>query len=326
MYKTDYFCKSFQGRLSEEDLWNGQYSQIEKSLLEGMAVCDLWVDVCAKLTGMYWKASDEQVWQGLPLVPDYCKSVSKRLEHILSLRTLHRQLTRLLTAKEQEELKTAQAFKPFVGLKPVHYNPYTEPLWQAAVRQFENSLKPAEQRISGKLRDQLSRMSSSAYQLMQEFKRYKELIKRENMQRELISEREVLLSELNAYIQTASRDFNSTSIKGPRRLPEVPEIVSNIYWVKPMKAKILDIGMWLKNVRSVEFFFVKTNTSHSYQLSHFPSTTEKTASDLLSDLSGFEDLKRRIKELCQDMDEYHNEQFDSWSREMLQRIRSQELT
>lgn len=181
-------------------------------------------------------------WEGPPLVPDYCKNVSKRLAHILSLRTLHRQLIRLLTATEQEELKTAEAFKPFVGLKPVHYNPYTEPLWQAGVRQFENSLKPAEQRISGKLRNQLSSMNSNAYQLMQEFKRYKELIKRDSMKRELIAEREVLLSELNVCLQNASRDFNNTSIKGPRRLPDVPEVVSNIYWVKPLKARILDIG------------------------------------------------------------------------------------
>ena len=36
---------------------------------------------------------------------------------------------------------------------------------------------------------------------MQEFKRYKELIKRESMKRELVAEREVLLSELNAFIQ-----------------------------------------------------------------------------------------------------------------------------
>ena len=55
------------------------------------------------------------------------------------------------------------------------------------------------------------------------------------------------------------------------------------------------------------------------------SSAEKTASELLSDLSGYDDLIRRIKELCQEMDDYHSEQFDNWSREMLQRIKAQEL-
>ncbi|KAF2362508.1 ATPase dynein-related AAA domain [Trinorchestia longiramus] len=282
-----------QSRLGEEDFWKGQFSQVEKNLQEGMAVCDAWVDMCQKLTGMFWKASEVK-WEGPPLVPDYCKSVSARLMQILNLRMLHRQLTRLLTPKEQEELNTDDAFKPFVGLKPVHYNPYTEPLWQAAVRQFENSLKPAEQRISGKLREQLSRIKSGAYQLMQEFKRYKELIKRDSMKRELIAERELLLGQLSAYIQKTGSDFSTTSVKGPRRLPDVPEMVSNIYWVKPLKARILDI--------------------------------KKTATELLSELSGYDDLVRRIDDLCQEMDDYHSDQFDTWSREMLQRIKTQELS
>lgn len=184
----------------------------------------------------------DQMWENEVFVPEYCKNVSKRLNEILSLRTLHKQLTRLLSISEQEELKTADSFKPFAGLKPVQYNPYTEPLWQAAVRQFENSLKPAEQRIAGKLRAQLRNMNSSAYQLMQEFKRYKELIKRESIQKELLSEREMLLSELSTYIRTISSDFSSTAVNGPRRLANVPEVVSNIYWVKPIHAKVLDIG------------------------------------------------------------------------------------
>ena len=55
------------------------------------------------------------------------------------------------------------------------------------------------------------------------------------------------------------------------------------------------------------------------------SLTEKTATDLLSDLSGYDELQKRIHELCEEMDEYHKEQFDNWSRDMLQRIKTQEL-
>ncbi|XP_069942834.1 cytoplasmic dynein 2 heavy chain 1 isoform X1 [Cherax quadricarinatus] len=283
-----------QSKLGEEDLWGGQYNQIEKSLSEGITVCDRWVDTCQKLTSMFWKSGADQMWEGKPFTPDYCKNVSKRLTEILSLRTLHKQLTRLLSLSEQEELKTAEAFKPFSGLKPVQYNPYTEPLWQAAVRQFENSLKPAEQRIAGKLRAQLRNMDSSAYQLMQEFKRYKELIKRESIQKELVSEREMLLSELSSYIRTARADFGNTSVSGPRRMTNVPEVVSNIYWVKPIHAKILDIG--------------------------------KTADALLTDLTGYEELKGSIAEFCEELEEYHNDQFDSWSRDMLHMIDTQELS
>ncbi|XP_042221258.1 cytoplasmic dynein 2 heavy chain 1-like isoform X2 [Homarus americanus] len=283
-----------QSKVGEEDIWGGQYNQVEKSLSEGISICDRWVDTCHKLTSMFWKSVADQMWEGKPFIPDYCKNVSKRLNEILSLRTLHKQLTRLLSLSEQEDLKTAEAFKPFTGLKPVQYNPYTEPLWQAAVRQFENSLKPAEQRIAGKLRAQLRNMNSSAYQLMQEFKRYKELIKRDSIQKELVAEREMLLSELSSYVRATQADFNNTSVNGPRRMTNVPEVVSNIYWVKPIHAKVLDIG--------------------------------KTADTLLMDLIGYEELKRNIGEFCVELEEYHNDQFNSWSREMLHMIDTQELS
>lgn len=51
----------------------------------------------------------------------------------------------------------------------------------------------------------------------------------------------------------------------------------------------------------------------------------KTADALLCDLNGYDDLKRHIGEFCEELDDYHNDQFDSWSREMLQRIESEEL-
>ncbi|RXG65514.1 Cytoplasmic dynein 2 heavy chain 1, partial [Armadillidium vulgare] len=278
-----------QGKLADEDLWYGQYSQIEKTLNEGINVCHQWEDICHKLTSMYWQGQDH-AWEGQPFSPEYCKKVCDRLSKILSLRTLHKQITRLLSSSEQEELKTSDAFKPFAGLKPLQYNPYTEPLWEAAVSQFGNCLKPAEQRVSGKLRNQLRGMNTSAYQLMQEFKRYMELIKRENIMRELVGEREMLLGELTAYVKNSHAEFSNTSVNGPRRIHDVPEVVNNIYWVKPLHAK------------------------------------RKTADSFLSDLSGYDDLKKSIREFCVELEDYHTEQFDSWSREMQQRISNQELS
>lgn len=53
--------------------------------------------------------------------------------------------------------------------------------------------------------------------------------------------------------------------------------------------------------------------------------TGKTADALLTDLNGYEELKRNIKEFCEELEEYHTDQFDSWSREMLHMIDNEEL-
>lgn len=79
---------------------------------------------------------------------------------VLTLRTVHEQLVRLLSTSERQQLRTSEAFLPFSGLNPLHHNPYTEPLWRAAVAQYERGMAPAEQKIAGKLRQQLSNLSA----------------------------------------------------------------------------------------------------------------------------------------------------------------------
>ena len=84
-------------------------------------------------------------------------------------------MSQLLSVSEQTEMRMNKSFDPFDKLIPIQYSPYTglifkpksdekcqiisiwisEPLWRAAVNQFENSLGPAERRIAGKLRSQL---------------------------------------------------------------------------------------------------------------------------------------------------------------------------
>ena len=149
---------------------------------QGTHLCERWGDVCQKLTSLFWPSYPAHRWQGAPHVPGNSSQVRARLEEILSLRALHKQLTQLLSNAEQEELKTSRSFEPFQQLNPVQYNPYTEPQWRAAVNQFENALVPAENRIAGKLKSQLRNMNANALQFLQEFKRYQELIKRPSIQ------------------------------------------------------------------------------------------------------------------------------------------------
>ena len=83
----------------------------------------------------------------------------------MTLRTVHEQLTHLLSVAECQQLKTSEAFLPFSGLNPLHCNPYTEPLWRAAVVQYEKAMMPAEQKIAGKLRDQFRQLSAHSHQV-----------------------------------------------------------------------------------------------------------------------------------------------------------------
>lgn len=92
------------------------------------------------------------------------------LFQIIALRAVFEQIKRLLSKQEQEELRMSEAFMPFAGLNPLQYNPYTLPLWKAAVSQYERALTPCEQRVAGKLRNQFRGLETNAQQVRFEWK------------------------------------------------------------------------------------------------------------------------------------------------------------
>ncbi|XP_037092634.1 cytoplasmic dynein 2 heavy chain 1-like [Pollicipes pollicipes] len=287
-------CRFIQSRLADVDLWKGTYSQVEEQLNQAVTVLEQWIDNCNRLTTVFWPNYFAHKWKSPAFVPEHAKSMVQRLNEVMNLRMLHKQLTKLLSTTEQEELKTKDAFVPFAGLNPLQYNPYTDPLWKAAVQQFQNLLKPAEQKIAGKLRMQLRNMQGNALQLMQEFKRYRELIKEESIRKELIAEREMLLGQLLEFVKTTQQNFRNQQGTGPRKILDVPQVVNNIYWARHIESKAKDI--------------------------------EKTGDALLSDLNGYSGLKKDTTQLLDELQEYHREQFDSWSKDTMEMIKDKTLS
>uniref|UniRef100_A0A2C9KFK1 Uncharacterized protein n=1 Tax=Biomphalaria glabrata TaxID=6526 RepID=A0A2C9KFK1_BIOGL len=108
-------------------------------------------------------------------------------------------------------------------------------------------MEPSQQRIAGKLRNQFRQLDQNPQQLLREFQRYKELVRRPTITKELIAERETLLGQLITFVRQVNEDFNSCTGKGGKdRIPKGknnPEVVNNIIYVKQLEAKIDETKM-----------------------------------------------------------------------------------
>ena len=80
--------------------------------------------------------------------------------------------------------------------------------WERIKRKFEDGLAPAEKKVAEKLKTQLANAKNSV-SIVSEFIRYRDLIKRERIMRELRSEREVLFSSFGYLI--GKRPSNSST-------------------------------------------------------------------------------------------------------------------
>ncbi|KAK3100036.1 hypothetical protein FSP39_013759 [Pinctada imbricata] len=282
-----------QRKLSEQDLWSGNYGEVKEALRSAIDICERWVGVCETLTTQFWKSFRPHPWKGEKFVPENLKKLAQRLDEILTLRIVHEQQIRLLSSSEQRDLHTNEAFHSFSGMNPLQYNPYTIPLWTAAVSQYDKIMSPVEQKIASKLRSQFKGLDGYPQQLLREFQRYKELIRRPNISKEMVSEREQLLGQLMVNIKEAEDDFQKRTGQraGGKGIPKgknLPDIVNTIVYGRQLEARTQE--------------------------------TIKIAESLLGDLSGFTKFRKDAQEFMDELVSWRTEQFDDWSRDMLDRI------
>ncbi|NXA12552.1 DYHC2 protein, partial [Sapayoa aenigma] len=277
-----------QRKLAALNLWEDAFHSVKENLKAGILICDQWVSACEYLTGQLWQRYTLHPWKNEKYSPELLAKLGKRLDEVLTVRTLHEKLAFFLPSGEQNSLHLTQAFEPFAGLNPVHYNPYTEPLWKAAVAQYERIIAPAEQKIASKLKKFISEIQDSPQQLLQIFQKHKELIKHPNISKELLFERETLLAGLQDYVKDYQTDFETRchgvpgDVSGPLSGKNLSEVVNNIVWVRQLELKVDD--------------------------------AIKLAEALLSDLPGFQTFHQSTDSFLEQLKVYEQEQFDDWSQ------------
>ncbi|KAB1272093.1 Cytoplasmic dynein 2 heavy chain 1 [Camelus dromedarius] len=245
------FGRFVQKKLGTLNLWEDPYYLVKENLKAGISICEQWV---------------------------------------LAVRTIHEKLLYFSPASDEKITCLARVFEPFTGLNPVQYNPYTEPLWKAAVSQYEKIIAPAERKIAGKLKNYISEIQDSPQQLLQAFLKYEVLVKRPTISKELMLERETLLARLTDSVKDFRLDFEKRcrgipgDASGPLSGKNLSEVVNNIVWVRQLELKVDD--------------------------------TIKIAEALLSDLSGFRSFHRTAEDVLDQFKLYEQEQFDDWSRDV----------
>ena len=84
-----------------------------------------YISTCEQLTTLYRPNYGPHQWTGGQYKPEHAINVLNRLKEVLSLRTLHKQLSQLLSVSEQTEMRMNRSFDPFDKLIPIQYSPYT---------------------------------------------------------------------------------------------------------------------------------------------------------------------------------------------------------
>ncbi|XP_063978818.1 cytoplasmic dynein 2 heavy chain 1 [Diachasmimorpha longicaudata] len=250
-------------------------------------VCEKWVNVSQRLTSLFWPHHSLHPWKGASFSPPRCSKFADRLKQASEVRLQHRQLTRLLTENERSLLGTDNLLQNFDDMKIVLGEEGKDLEWERLKRRLEESLAPAEERVTEKLKKQFAGAGSPAL-LVGEFQRYVELMKREGIKRALQTERESLLAALDDLVETYQSGPDTED------LLDVPRILQEVQAARAAEVRLEDL--------------------------------QNLSKDLLSDLPGFKDAISRISAGLKDAESKRQNLVETWVNETRDAINSKELT
>eukprot|EP01135_Chromosphaera_perkinsii_P005308 Nk52_evm1s338 gene=Nk52_evmTU1s338 len=276
-------------------VWALPYNIIHDNLKNGIAIIDKWGQKIEKLIGILWAdtGGDGHYWKGAKFQDEFLIGLAKRLEEIATIRTTHEELISLLNqdSSDASSKEYTSTFEAFSGVEPVHYNSYTQGVWEACVSDYHRRMEPIEQKIAQKLREEIGTLSNSPHHLFAQFKRYKNLMKRPHIARELAAERETLLGQMMVVLKSLRQEARDCEFidgnKGTLQIEKeymkgknIPCIVDAIILLQQIETKVHEMG--------------------------------NATQTLFSDLSGFAKASQDIRSLIEELINSKNDLFDSW--------------
>ncbi|XP_044749353.1 cytoplasmic dynein 2 heavy chain 1 [Coccinella septempunctata] len=278
--------------LKKIDVLSEEYASVSDLLTQHISLGEKWLSSCNNLTHIFWSNYADHMWDEPPYEVADLKNFVHRLKEILSIRTVHKQLIRLLTSQEQRNVDAETIFSPLRDLNLYSCGPHNELEWIKSKKDFEQMLQPAEQLVGNKLKKQLSSINANTRQLLYEFGRYSELISRPSLKQTLLAERQYLLTSLHDYVRQlqtqTSADMNYLSYT------ETPMIVKELMMTRQLESRAKEVL----------------------------TTSER----LLNDLQEYENLHSTVVELMRELKKQHMELFDSWTSEITRRINDNTLS
>ncbi|OQS05963.1 dynein heavy chain [Thraustotheca clavata] len=271
------------------NVWRGAFHAVQVALSQSIALCEKWLGCMEQLTTTDWPSYDEHPWRGPPHSDNFLPPLVKRLEEILRIRTTYQELVSL--SSDGNGLNT-HCFDVFDKVYPLHYNPYTNSQWTAAVAEFETVLAPIETQVGGNLQESMASVLSKPTTALRYLQQYQNLLKRPTISRLLAGERDNLLAQLVAQIDQIESDFENRASDEAPCGKNLSSKVNYIVWGKMLTNRI--------------------------------TNSVALASNVLSDLPGFQGFKKAADSVLQKVTGMITEHVRLWREDVESNLKSSE--
>jgi len=274
------------------NLWRDNYSQVKESITRWLKFADHWIDSRKNLTDVEWR-NKWGVQTPLKGEPDQLILLRKRLVEVFNLRSVYEELIRLLPPEDQRRFKLPTVLDPVAKANVLETGPYSEPKWLAMCAEVDRLLLPIEHQTAQQLKTRIFALSDRPHLLVGEFRSFRGLFTRKNVIKELQSELESLLTQLQAHIDNMKIQFDKESgsfgsSAGAPAGKNLSILVNGILWANQLRDKVKQtedtVTNTLSSVRNADRFLAASadlgNRLREYAANLFDEWQSGTAQSL----------------------------------------------
>ncbi|CAF1544488.1 unnamed protein product, partial [Adineta steineri] len=293
------FVQAIQKQLLKIDLWLDSKDSMKNReyIRNSITICERWSLAVEQLTGTYWRNYNPHLWKGEVFKPTYLLQFKKRLNEIISIRSSYEQSMRFSSSVNKENLSEKKVFAPFMNFNAIQIDSYTDSQWYFATNQFENLMGNTDRDVAKQLREHFQRIRSNPQQMLVDFKRYSDLIQRETIRKELASERELLLGQLESDIRSLTDELNNLT-----------------------NGRIGMGGNKKSITRGVNRTIIAASLDASRQIETKVDNIINDGEKLLGDLTGYARVSSLAKQLKQDLIDWRKDKFHEWCQDTIRAI------
>lgn len=277
----------------QDDVWITSSMNLNELISHVMDIMNNWIQICDSLTRLFWTNCESHPWIGKAYIPSLMTKFKIRIEEIMDIKQVHKQISLLSTEDETIDMRSRDYFYSFRDINIFDTTPIGEKYWNTAKSKFEQSLSNIDEKIAMNIKFSIQNSLNNPRQVIYIFSKYENILKRQKIKDAL----KIECNHLHQSVLTFVKQLYQALADSKKNLhdddDEVSPLVSEVKWLKIIEHQVQQVNQICLNV--------------------------------LQDREDFEGLKKNLAEFESEMETSLKQNFDLWCEQSMSSVVSGEL-
>lgn len=232
----------------QDDIWSSSSMNLNELIGHVVDIMNSWIQICDSLTRLFWTNCEHHPWVGKPHIPSLMTRFKLRIEEILDIKQVHKQIAILSSEDETIDLKSRDYFYSFRDINIFDTTPMGDKYWNTAKSKFEQSLSNIDDKIAMNIKHSIQNALNNPRQVIYIFSKYENILKRQKIKDALRIECDHLHKAILTFV-TQLNQAVADSKRNPHDDDEdVSPLVSEIKWLKIIEYQVVQVNQICQNV------------------------------------------------------------------------------